>query len=762
MAAIKNQPAPKPGSLSTPVPGAQQKSSIDNFLANYSAPEVEVTPTPAPAPQGSSLDRFLSEQGVEESVPEIPAEQFAEEPGFAEANIDQFGQFTTRLQAGLAANDTEKLEFLKQKYGPNNAVLKDDKLFWRKNTAEKFKPLDPATFELLNDVLPDWSREIVQELTMLPAEIGGAAAGGIPGAIGARVISVPAANAIADKVAEAAGVPRDESRSRLAENLVGMGAEGIIPVVGRAVVKPILKHLPGTRSYQKAVQEGERELVALSKQSAEVAKSVAALNEVGRAAKINGELVGIPGAEVNLMGHQMNPDSPILQRFAQQAANDPRFVNAQQQLAEDWGSSLENTLKEIGRRGVKSDTPYKPEFLAQSVKNAVDEAVQAEGKEIGKYKLRAMSKIGNKPQSLPPQIAQKAQELMTAFKFQTTPDGKILPPKNIQYLAGTMGLTTAEARKVVNNLQQLAPGLKKGLSLDHIDALRNNIGGTSASLRGEASAKLGSLAGDLRQMYRETISSGLDDPFDKAAFNSAMDEYSTLRTNVGVLKNALDEDASRKAIVRSFFTGKDNLDKVKRIKAISPESFSNLKEEFVDQLLNEYSSRETATGIKSSQFLDAVNKKYGSEFLQEVFDGADGPGLKEVKDLLTVTERIDKTFRSAKPDQMSEQQKKGMMDLMVGVAANVKFKALNGMSALIKGRMPKDHPLFEIMTREGFDKYVRDYPGKIDRRSTLRKLNDMLADVKLYRQVEAAGAETVKRGTKQYLRQKTQGAFSGD
>jgi hypothetical protein len=221
--------------------------------------------------------------------------------------------------------------------------------------------------------------------------------------------------------------------------------------------------------------------------------------------------------------------------------------------------------------------------------------------------------------------------------------------------------------------------------------------------------------------------------------------------NLGVLKGALAEDASSKAIVRSFFTGKENLTKIQAIKKISPESFGALKEEFINQSLIEYSSRSSPTGIKSTQFLDALNKKYGDEFLKEVFDGSKGPGIEEVKHILNVTERIEKTFKKTDIDKMGGAEKKALMDSFVGLVANIKFKAVNGVSALIRGRMPRDHALRQIITKEGIDKYVASYPGKIDKKTVLRQMNDMIAEWKFYDKLEAAG-EVGKRATKQELR----------
>jgi hypothetical protein len=43
------------------------------------------------------------------------------------------------------------------------------------------------------------------------------------------------------------------------------------------------------------------------------------------------------------------------------------------------------------------------------------------------------------------------------------------------------------------------------------------------------------------------------------------------------------------------------------------------------------------------------------------------------------------------------------------------------------------------MTRDGIDKYIASYPGKIDKVNVYRQLNQILADSKVMRRIEEAG-----------------------
>lgn len=748
MAGVAGAPAPKPQSLGSPVPGKEAELTAEALFAD--------TPTA----------EALFAEAPTEAAPDVPAEipedQFASEPGFVEANLDQLNpeNVVTRIQAGLAANDTEKLGFLKKKFGDDNAVMKKGKIYFRRN-GEKFKPLDPDTLELINDILPDFSREIVTEMAMLPGEMMGASmgtamapgAGTVAGAMAGRVAQVPFANNVANQVAQAAGIPQDPARDVQDENMMGQGAEAVFPVVGKKIVGAIAKRLPGTTAYSLAKQQGKREIVALSEQSKEVAQAVDDLVREGRAATIDGNLVGVPGANVPLMGHQLNPDNPILNQFAAKSAQDPRFINAQNQLAEDWGESLKNTLTEIGRRNNKG--PLRPEALASTVTNAVADLQKAEGQAIGKYRAQAMAKLKNQKLPLGPEAQNQLGGLMTELGFRRQAKGdviSIIPPKDLNALVGKLGLTSiGEVRAVVNNVNELAQASKKGINISDLDRLRNSLGSTSDSLfRTQAGARLGALTGELRKAYRTGIESGLENDFERAAFNSAMDDFSMLRENVTTLKRALNEDASAQAIVKSFFTGKENLQKIKAIKQISPESFGALKEEWVNQLLMEYGSRKSATGLKSTQFLDAINKKYGDQFMREVMNDGPGPNIDTVKKILTVTERIEDTYHKVGVDKMSEQQKKGVMDAAIGLVANIKFKTINGLSALLRGRGPQDSVLMQIMTRDGIDKYIAEYPGKIDKIGTYKKFNDLLAQTRFYKMADEAAKSQAAKAASEY------------
>jgi hypothetical protein len=761
MPELKSAYGNRPNTMGSPAPGKAAKMTAEDLMNDVDVPAM---PQPSGSPAPLTAEALMGDAPPTETPLGVPTEdQFAPEPEFFEANVDQFSNFKDRLVSGLGANDVEKLGYLRQKYGAENAVLKNDKIYFRKSAKDKLKPLDPATLELVNDLVADWSREGVTEAAMLPAEIAGAGVAGPGGAVVGRVASVPMANEFANRIAEESGVPQDPSRNGYGENALGMAAETAFPVVG----KQIAKILPGTQAYQAAKKAGEREIVALSKQSKEVALAAHELQQAGLGAKVDGELVGVPGAQVNLMGHHLNPDNPNLNKFANIAAGDPKFINAEMKLAEDWGDSLRNTLTEIGRRNSKG--PIAPEKLAESVVNAVNDLQTAEGKAIGAFKTKAMVELKNSRLPLNQQTQMNIKGLLEEFGFKprmsetqtvlrkggqdkTKSELRTVwnPPRDLKSLVGTNGLkSVGEVRVVVNNLLELSKNYEKGLNVIELDKARNSIGTASDSLYGTpAGAKLGALSGDLRKTYREVISVGLKDEVERKGFNDVMDDFHMLKDNLKVLKTTLNEDSSAKAIVKNFFTGSENLQKIKAIKKLSPESFASLKEEWLNQTMIQYSSRKEKTGFKATEFLNSIDKQYGKQFVKEVLDDGPGPNTETVRNFLKVAERLNETIKKAGDiDKAGEGKKKAIMDTAIGWIGDIRFKSVNGISALLKGISGEDNAIIQIMTRDGIDKYVAAYPGRIDKKTVAKQLNDILAESKFYRMIGEGVERTSRRVT---------------
>jgi len=809
MAAVKGQPAPKPGSLEAPVPGAEAQDQVSSFLSSFDAPRMPASePSAMPDPQATpagTADAFLSQfdpQGGTE-MPQEPqrpgAEQFAEEPGFVQANLDQFNpkNFMDRLQAGLAANDREKVMFLQKKYGNENVAERNGKIYYRREKGEKLRPLDPGTLELIADIIPDFGREIVQEGAMLPAEAMGFAsgaamgtaggpaapatipAGAAAGAIAGRVAAVPAANAFADKVAEMAGVPQDPERNLRTENMIGMGAEAVLPVVGGKIVGAIAKKIPGSLAYKAAREAGEKEVVALSKQSKEVLAAADALEK--------------EGLNVGLTLNQVQPDSPKVLELAGKAKDNPEFLNKQMEFAEGYGEALRNTIGEIGRR-FNPAGPVPEGQLASKLTNAVETLDRAEGKQIGAYRAQALSALKGQKQQLPAETSDLVTQTMREMGFQpkrvqlqsVTRAGspgsvermgalqqankiervKWVPPKDANEVAGRLGLKDAsEARGLINVLNDYGQYISRGneARLPDVERLITRLGPLSDRYRGtQAGAVLGKITGDLRTHRREMIKSVLG-PEDKVLFDRVMDDFGTLRKSREELTNVLRGDVTRKTIVNSFLTGKDALSRFRALQQITgPESaeIGALKEEMLNQFMIKHAA-DGKTRVNSGKFLSDLEKNYGRDFINEVFKTkGPGPNMDTVRNLLTVGKRIEEQQIRAGADVTNAQAGKAAADATMGLLANIKFKTLNGVAGLLRLNTGEKKAVGELLNRDGWEKYVVGMKLSGPQKRTLAKNVEELMSI--YNSARAAkskvndvldvGKDLMKRGARADIR----------
>ena len=759
MAGISGQPSPKPTSLAEPVPGADEQAQIDEILASFDAPEMQAPPQGGP---DSMVDQMngLEPEPVPGAAETITPDQFAPEPGFMQANKDQFQLLADRFRAGLGANDKEKLGYLRSRFGDENATMKDGKLYYRRAKSDKFKPFDPEAFEIVADLIPDFAREIVTETAMLPAELAGGAMGtaagpGVgtaAGAIAGRVASVPYATGVAESAARAAGVPQDPERDVRMEGYFGMGLEAALPAIGGKIAKTIAKRIPGTLAYRTAKEAGEREFVALSQQSQEVLSAAQALEK--------------EGIQVDMMAQQIHPDAPQLEKLARQVEGAPEFIQKQQEFAEGYGQAVKNTLEEIQRRANPKGVPRD---VGSYVFDAVRDLDKAEGQAIGAFKSKAMAKLKNEKTQLPPELVQGATSLMQefGFTFRAGKNGGLtpIPPKNLKELVGRAGLNdVGSVRAVVNNLTALAEKAKDGqIRPSDLDGMRGLIGEAGHSLRGtRAGSELSRLASGLREQYRNVITSGLDDQFEKQAFNKVMDDYRVMREGTEQLRNVLRGDVTSKTIVKSFFGGKENLANVRALKSIvgekSPE-WGALKSEFLNQLLLKHGGKTTKTGFASQAFLDDIRMNYGNDFMREVIDSGSGPNLSTIKNLLTVGSRIEATTRGLKVDDLSGKRGAAAAEALFGAASQSNYRFLNGIRKFMEMGGDSDNALMELLNRDGYEKYLANWKGRDKGKIAetveywLKGYNDARAANRRLKAVTDLGTDIVKRGTRAEIRE---------
>jgi len=710
-------------SVSPTPPSAMDPTQVDPTLAGRN-----------PASNGdvnAEVDAFLAQNSPSGAG---TAEVFQEQP------LNGFDNMLTRFKAGLAANDTEVENLLKNKFGAENVRMKNDKLWFKAPGKKSFQPLDPAEFEPILDIFADFSRGAVEEVAALPAELAGGALGGPGGAYAGRIASSPAQVGLADYIAEKAGVPQDPSRSRGMEMAVNSTLEATMPFIGKRLAQLV----PGTAAYKAAKEAGESQLSALSKQSQAVAQSVQELAAIGKAATVDGKIVGVPGARVTMGAHQLNPESPAIRKLHDSAKESVPFQNAMQKHAEEWGDLFTGTMREI-QQGITKGKTIAPEALSREVVDAVSSVRKLEGENIAKYKAQALKTLGDKPQPMTSEVMEGLSQAMQGMGF--TPSGAPKSNAELQKLVGQFGITSiGEARAVANNINDAMNSIttKGGLNIKDMDRFRNSFGDLAERMQGTPLGRqMGMLASGFRENYKQVIESGLTNDFEKTAFRGAMDDYTNIMKNVGVLRNALDEDASSQAIVKKFFTGANDIEKMKSIKSLSPASFDNLRAEWLNQELIKYKSRDSATGFAAGKMLDSWEKKYGPEFMNMVLPKEE---QRTVKNFLNVLDRVDQSFAPGKLNMSSEKALQGGGNAIIGALFDVKFKVINGLAALASRKDGGERAAIKLLSEKGIDKLVANYPGKPEQKAMVaQKLKDFVAAYRVNKIIDSPTAKAAMR-----------------
>lgn len=758
--------AARPSSLETPVP-QQQRASLEDMLAN--APdETPAINAPAPAqaapaeaaPQAggqSSLEQMLANAPDEGQQPIQGRPVASVPPEGADIQSDVgWADLKNKVISGLAANKTEQRGFLEHNYGADN-VREDSKgeLSWKKPGEEKWHKLSPDAFGTIGNFVLDQARNTIFAGSTVAGGVAGAGVGaavgglaGIPvGLRAGQIGGAAAATTIADKIAEAAGVPQDPARYPKVEALVAGATEGVAP----AVIGKAKQYIPGTSEYVAAKAAKQAETVALSAQSQAVADSFK---------RIGSDLVAIPGTNVKILAHQINPDSPDLAGLVNQAKQTVKFLNATKDQAEGWADAANRNLMEIARQG--SAGPVAPERLSSVVTNAVENLERTEGQAIGGFKAKAQIKLGDQKFPMQPEAQQQLKQMSEAFGFsiRAGKNGELslIPPdaEKLQQLRGMKGLTKmGDIKAFVNAIQTVGEAeLKGGMSLSDANRFVNVVGDLNRNASQTAfSGEWGQLSATVRQQRRSIIEQGLDSDVERKAFNNTMDDFSRIRTNVDTLKNVLNDDASAKAIVGNIFTGKESIPRIQAIKSLtadSPEVWSALKEEWMNQQLTKFADRNSPFAINPGKFLDALDKQYGDQFMRTVFNEAGD--RQKIRDFLTVGERLARTFQGTNIDTMTEKQRQGAANAAIGAVAGIKFKLVGGLVQYMKGILQnKDAPFIALLDQGEIEKYVANYPGKIDKEETTRKLYNIVANWKVMR--AAGGAAKPATGyAKGYVR----------
>lgn len=679
-------------------------------------------------------------------------------------SVDENGAgFVDQIRASLAANDTEKVNFLKKQFGDQNVRYVDGKIEYRKGTGEKFRKFNSTVVnDFITSLIPG-ARDVVKEVAMIPGEVGGALAGaastlgigaivGAPaGAVAGRIASVPASAKLADWVAEQAGIPQDAGRNKTQEMAIEGVIEAALPAVariGKGAVKQTLKRIPGTGAYaEKQALEFAKDAVALAPENQAVLDSVLQLREAGFTAEI--------------LNSQINTQSKPLADAVALVKNKPQIQEALNRVGQDAQTAIQDTFRAVVDTAKAAKAPGGR--IGEVVKDAASSIRIAEGKEIGALKNKALANTKNGKLPLPENIAVNIKEMTQALGFNPQTGA---PPKDMRALAGQFGLKESDTRSFVNALADITARSKDGTlrysDLDPVISKVGNLVDTAKSYGGaEVNRRWSSLASSLRSFKNEAIENGLETEAEKQAFRATNARYGALLESVAHLEKIADDDIGSHIIVdRLLGNPKTAVGDAKALKAVLPApTWEKLKSDWVEKQLVDFT--DAKGGIKAGQLGDYFRKDLGPEFVEILFDG-DQKKFSNFKAALTYGQRVAETKLPVTGNIAPDELKKVAGDVVTSIigSAFLKGKALLGTVFGATAGKKEQAAILTLLGNDGFQRYVAQLPpkkraivsGKVDEMYEYAVRHNMMPAGKTLRQGAEAAKQVIGRGYRQDLR----------
>lgn len=182
--------------------------------------------------------------------------------------------YWTRFKAGTALSEEGALSVWKKKYGDENVKTREGQIWFRRKKGDKFRKVDPETFELVGDTLLDGSGPIIEGAVSTALEAAGLvplaattwATGGasapvtVPAGVAVMAGSGAAGTAARDQVAKFLGV--EEAVNLRNEMALSAGLNVAVPGVGWVAKKGFSKLGTAVSNVLEALPEKRKEALA--------------------------------------------------------------------------------------------------------------------------------------------------------------------------------------------------------------------------------------------------------------------------------------------------------------------------------------------------------------------------------------------------------------------------------------------------------------------------------------------------------------------
>jgi hypothetical protein len=707
-----------------------EEAAVDPLDAEFDAAEAaaaeaalaEEEAGPFGAAEPLSSDEAILAADAAESIPQ----------SIDEFKVDASNRIQNTLQRArlsFAGNDKEKVEFLKSRHGADNVRLGDDgEIFFRRKSSSAFIPLDPSTFEIVDDIL-DFSREAMEEVIALPPAMVGAAAGfasPVPGGtvIGleaGRATGVMAGMAASDAVAELLlDIPQDPERNKIAERALGGALSLMLPLGGK--MSRMAKEAKLARKANIPAEE------ILTKQTKEVLETADEFKDSILVKKFGDP--NSPDISTNILIWQLMPNSPEAREIGKRIGDNPEIQRFLTKQGEAYGDAVETALRSASKHagGVPADASK--EALVSKISNIAKTTRKAEGEAVRELqdKATAMSvrqgkAISNSPAG--PELTESLADLNQLLGIE-----QIAVPANLHTGAKARTMfkpgditdlmsrlktpSKAIAEKFMGTMARINSKMQKGVGLEDRKLLLSDVDTAISAASSDPALKrqLQIIASNMRVDRNAKVVTALGEgSVDAERYLDVMGGFQQTMENIDQLGRVLDDPMSRESFAKTIFSkGKGGLADFQAAKSLlkqdHPDTYNQLVASWVDNLLTSKKSRAagTTTGFKSEGIIKEL-EGLGKEFTDEIFEGTEWSQKKLVR-LAEFGNRIEKTnIKGANPDQITE-----ILSKAAGLLSTIKSTQLRSVAALFKAGTNNGDLLINTLTREGTDKFLGRVP----------------------------------------------------
>lgn len=772
-----------PAALATPAPGADEQAEIDSLFeslfdkaptqlnagtAGEEAPQEEEEELPAEpqaasefsaqlAPeeaQGDPLDPLANAQPVSDEDKDAI---FAELTGsgstqeeFPAVSQGSALSFYERLKGSFALTpEQEKLYFESLPGVTKVRKVGSNFLVTRGGITQK---ADPSELEFA-DLTADAGRLFLEMGIEAPFIIAGMA-GGPLGMMGAGAAGAGIATNAADLFGALLDVPRDpdESVKKVLERTALAGALGATAeVLGMGVRKLVANH-----AFRKVAKDADF-LTARqkNKQNLQVIEEV---NEISKHADVG--FTGPDGQRTKILVTELDVVNPQFRAGIDMLKKDPKYKLASEEIQQSLDTILDDALRaEIPTRGIKRTFQQmgSRDTSGASIKGAIKEAAEAEGKTIKAFKREAKDVFKTTPGPATHTL-EELDTIMGALGLQSRP-GEGIFIERLNRLTGRMETVpfnptdatgVMEPSKVNNEVFASMLGLENTKSFqaftrdlnDVVQILRNDDlkrGGFSPAVIEDLVDKMSSHFSDpalmktkgvglsinklqsaLRKDRREITKLALPENM-HVRYDDAMNKFSELAGQLDVLPKAFETDFAVDQFIVGVFKGGSNKKKELMalkgvLKAHSPETWDKLQGQFFDELIRRSSTPEK--GFSHSAFRDlAFSSKgqFGRTFMKEMFEGTPKEFQSQIGQ---ITSRAARLERIAKGQPATENLAAQATAGLGAFLANMKYMGI-ALTVNVLDKVFKSQRSKRFLNQKFIDRMLNEVPKEA--RSELSK-----------------------------------------